>query len=153
MAKQQILADRGADRGNDGATGRAGGEAGASRGGGILGVVLMPFEMLGAAIGKAWNAVMADGVIASFGRQGIDELGAALKAFPDSIQRDETGTLWSPTQAEITDSRKHLHADRNASHSSYTPPHPWPSEIARANRQQPGDDHGQDHSQDHGHSL
>ena len=36
------------------------------------------------------------------------------------------------------------------------PPHPWPSEIAEANRQkQPGREHGQEHSHGHddGHSM
>lgn len=36
-------------------------------------------------------------------RQGGKELGAALKAFPDSISVDEPGTLLTPTQGEIAD--------------------------------------------------
>lgn len=113
----------------------------------MIGAVLTaPMTM----VAKAWNAIMADGVIAGFARQGIDELGTALKAFPDSIQREETGTLWSPTQAEITASRKHgginngLGADQR---------HPWPSEIADRNRHQSWRDDGHDNGHDDGHSM
>ncbi len=40
-----------------------------------------------------------------------------------------------------------------------TPPHPWPSEIAKANQHQPGQDHGKSdekmhsHGHDAGHSM
>ena len=70
------------------------------------------------------------------GRQGIDELGVALKAFPDAIQVQETGTLWNPTQGEIAADRQHGR-------------HPWPSEIAAQNRHQPGKDHGDGHENGH----
>ena len=82
-----------------------------------------------AAVGKLWHALTDDGVLAAAGRQGIDELGAALKAFPDAIQTQETGTLWNPTQGEIAADRQHGR-------------HPWPSEVANQNRLQPGKDHG-----------
>lgn len=96
-------------------------------------------------IAKAFGAIMADGTIAAAARQGIDELGAALKAFPDSIQREEVGTLWTPTQAEITASRRQ--GGGVASHQRQ----PWPSEIAEHNRQHPRQDHG--HGKDHGHDM
>ena len=96
---------------------------------------------------------MADGVIASFARQGVDELGTALKAFPDSIQREETGTLWSPTQAEITASRKHGGINGGFSPDSGQSPQPWPSELADHNRDQPGPDHGHDNGHDNGQSM
>ncbi len=35
--------------------------------------------------------------------QGGKELGAALKAFPDSISIDEPGTVLNPTQGEIAE--------------------------------------------------
>jgi len=74
-------------------------------------------------IGKAANAVaaviatgvliaqkaMGDGHLAAAGRQGIGELGQALKAFPDSIQHDEPGTLWNPLQSEIAAGRENAH--------------------------------------------
>ena len=117
---------------------------------GMIGAVLTaPATM----VAKAWNAIMADGVIASFARQGIDELGTALKAFPDSIQREETGTLWSPTQAEITASRKHGGINGGFSPNSGQSRQPWPSEIAEQNRHQPGPDHGHDNGHDNGHSM
>jgi len=98
-------------------------------------------------LGKMWDAVMADGMIAAAGRQGIDELGAALKAFPDSIQVQESGTIWNPTQGEIA-------ADRDLGRPM------WPSEIAQANREKPagleqGKDAGNGHEngQDTGYSM
>jgi hypothetical protein len=98
---------------------------------------------------KAWNAVMADGMLEAAGRQGIDELGAALKAFPDTIQVQETGTLWNPTPGEVAADRQQ---SKQAGGSSRTP---WPSEIANANRHLPGKDHsgGHDNSHDAGHSM
>ena len=60
----------------------------ASNKGGLVGAVIMGTASV---IAKVWNAVMADGMLAAAGRQGIDELGAALKAFPDSIQVQESG--------------------------------------------------------------
>jgi hypothetical protein len=101
----------------------------AIRSGGLVGAIL-------GGVAKIWNAVMADGVLEAAGRQGIDELGAALKPFPDSIQVSELGTLWSPTPGEIAADREH---GRN----------PWPSEIANQNRLQPGKDHGNGHDNGH----
>ncbi|QJW98440.1 hypothetical protein [Frigoriglobus tundricola] len=39
-------------------------------------------------------------------RQGGKELGAALKAFPESISIDEPGTALNPTQGEIAESNR-----------------------------------------------
>jgi hypothetical protein len=36
-------------------------------------------------LGKTWDFVTGSPAINAMGRQGLDELGAALKAFPDSI--------------------------------------------------------------------
>jgi hypothetical protein len=109
------------------------------------------FAAVASAASKLWHAVTDDGHLEAFGRQGIDELGAALRAFPDSIQVDESGTLWNPTQGEVAEDRKHSR-DRGASSN---PPHPWPSEIASQNRHQPANDYGtgQDHGHDAGNSL
>lgn len=38
-------------------------------------------------------------------RQGVDEIGIALKAFPDSIQAYEMGTVFSPTPYDVSVSR------------------------------------------------
>jgi hypothetical protein len=56
-------------------------------------------------IGAALNAAMKDGTLAAAWRQGLGELGQALKAFPDSIQHHELGTIGSPTPGEIAQGR------------------------------------------------
>ena len=94
--------------------------------GGLLGAIF-------SGMAKAWNAVTEDGYLAAAARQGAGELGAALKAFPDSISVNERGTLWNPTQGEIAKARDM---------SSDGPPHPWPSEIAQETRNQPVNDNG-----------
>jgi hypothetical protein len=152
MAEQRSKADRG----NDGATARGGGEAQPTRGGGAASLIILPFLAVGTIIGKVWNAITEDGHLAAAARQGADELGAALKAFPESIQTQETGTIWNPTQGEVTASRSQgRHTGRNSSYSaSSLPPHPWPSEVANRNRNQPGNDHGHDNGHDEaGHSM
>jgi len=117
---------------------------------GILDVLFLPFEMIGTAIGKAWDAITADGHLAAAGRQGADELGAALKAFADSIQVQEVGTLWSPTQGEIAASRQHGRQDGGSqSYSSLTPPAGW---SPADDQQQAGNDHGHDNGHEAGHS-
>jgi hypothetical protein len=57
-------------------------------------------------LSSIYQAIMKDGTIAAAGRQGIAELGEALKAFPDSIQVREVGTIFAPTQGEIAEDRK-----------------------------------------------
>lgn len=57
-------------------------------------------------IGAAISGMLQDGTIAAAGRQGVGEIGQALKAFPDSIQVQEPGTLWNPTQGEIAEARR-----------------------------------------------
>ncbi len=128
MAEQKQASDKDNNRAAPAATDRP-----ASNGGGLVGAVIMGAASV---LGKMWNAVMADGVLEAAGRMGIDELGAALKAFPDSIQREESGTIWNPTQGEIAADRQHGR-------------HPWPSEIANQNRHQPGKDHGPGHEDSH----
>ena len=106
-----------------------------SNSGGLIGAIF-------SGVAKVWNAVTEDGYLAAAGRQGIDELGTALKAFPDSIQVQEPGTLWNPTQGEIA-------ADRADSIGRAS----WPSEIANENRNQPGNGNGRDTGYDAGHSM
>jgi hypothetical protein len=81
-------------------------------------------------VASTYQAVMKDGTIAAAGRQGADELGAALKAFPDSIQMQESGTIFNPTQGEIADARQ---ADEVLP-SMEKPRLPSPSEIAAETR-------------------
>ena len=98
------------------------------------------------------SAAFADGTLAAAGRQGLDELGEALKAFPESIQVQESGAIWNPTQGEIAAGRdpgKHLYGQSrplgplihtsgfnrppSTVHGDQSQPR-GPSEIAAANR-------------------
>jgi hypothetical protein len=74
------------------------------------------FEKAGNVVAAAYNAVMEGGEIQAAGLQGAHELGAALKAFPDSIQVNEPGTVFNP-----------LYRDRQ---SESSPSLPSPSDIA-----------------------
>ena len=98
------------------------------------------FAYVGSVVSRTYTAAMADGHLAAAGRQGIDEIGMALKAFPDGIQADEPGTLWNPTQGEIAQNRR--------------PDIPSPSEIIKQTRleqmKQPKPDLDQSQDQDHG---
>jgi hypothetical protein len=85
-------------------------------------------------VGKVWDAITRDGTLAAEWRQGADEIGVALKAFPESIHAEEPGTLLNPTQGEIA-------ADRKVKL-------PSPSEIAKD--KQP---YTPDQSQDHGQGM
>ena len=104
-------------------------ESSQSEGGGILGLFAAIFSITKSALSSTWNAVTKDGTLAAAGRQGADELGMALKAFPDSIQSTVPGTLWNPTQGEIAASR----SNANAGPSENAGLLPSPSEIARGN--------------------
>jgi hypothetical protein len=85
---------------------------------------------------RMWEAMNRDGTLKAAWRQGADEAAMALKAFPDSIQVDEVGTIFSPTQGEIA-------ADRNQRL-------PTPSEIAKSKTPYTPD-HSNGNDQDHGH--
>ena len=102
-------------------------------------------EQAASVIAAAIGGVMKDGHIAAAGRMGIDELGAAFKAFPDAIQVQEPGTIWNTTQGEVASAR----ADEKVSDIGplEKPRLPSPSEIARETRpyQPPDQDNGQDH--------
>lgn len=103
-------------------------------------------------VAKLWDGLTRDGTIQAFMRQGADELGAALKAFPDAIQVQEPGSVWNPTQGEIASRRSPgRHTGSYISFSNH--PHPWPSEVARENRNRPDTGKGRDHGHDHGHSM
>jgi hypothetical protein len=68
--------------------------------------VVSTIEGLRKAVNAIIEPVTRDGTLAAFVRQGADEMGMALKAFPDSISVDEPGTILNPTQGEIADDRK-----------------------------------------------
>jgi hypothetical protein len=118
--------------------------------------------------------LLKDGMLAAAFRQGIDELGEALKPFPQSIQVQESGSIWNPTQGEIASARAELPTPSeiaNDNHPNSAEPDrgnvhgqdngltqsdskqqlPSPSEIADDNRpHSPERDPGQEHQQDHG---
>jgi hypothetical protein len=56
-------------------------------------------------LGRAVQAAVKDGTLAAAWRQGLGELGEALKAFPDSIHVRELGTIGAPTPGEISQQR------------------------------------------------
>ncbi len=100
-----------------------------------------------------------DGHLAAAGRQGIDELGAALKAFPDAIQTQEPGTIFNPTQGEVAAGRKaeghHPSGIVGGKYGVYGPEHErpasrTPSELAADRGTVQGPELG--HGQEHGHS-
>ena len=108
-----------------------------------------------------------DGHLAAAGRLGVDELSAVLKAFPESIQAQEAGTLWNPTQGEVAADRKvggfGQHSGSGivgGKHGVYGPEHErppdgkssgrTPSELAADRGQPQGPELG--HGQEHDHS-
>lgn len=94
--------------------------------GGVLGMMTGAVAAVVATATLLWEKATQDGHLAAAGRQGIDEIGVALKAFPDSVQAQETGTLFSPTQGEIAAERRTT--DYGNWQSSRLPS---PSEIVR----------------------
>ena len=109
MAKQKLTADQ--DRG----------EAKATPGGGIVGMIGLAFMAAATVVAKVWEAVMADGTIAASGRMGLDEIGAALKAFPDSLQCQR------PARSGILPKEKSPRAARKAGTPAATRPTPTPA--------------------------
>lgn len=92
-------------------------------------------------VAKLWHGLTADGVLGAAGRAGRDELGMALRAFPDSIQI--SGNVFDPTPGEIQASRS------RGGHASFSH-HPSPSQILRDPK--PQTDTGR-HHRDSGNSM
>jgi hypothetical protein len=78
----------------------------ASAGGVLASAVAYTIAAVTAVVSGVWNAVTRDGTVPAFVRHGADEVGMALKAFPESIQTSEVGSILNPTQGEIASSRK-----------------------------------------------
>ena len=105
---------------------------------------------------------MQDGHIKAAGRLGVGEISAALKAFPDAIQADEAGTLFSPTQGEVAADRKtsafghHMPSGIvGGRHGVYGPEHGQPahrspSELAADRGGVHGPEQGHGHDNNHG---
>ena len=61
------------------------------------------------ALTGAYNAVMRDGTIAAFFRQGVKELGEAFgQMLPDSIQVSEPGSVWNPLYSDIAADKRQM---------------------------------------------
>ena len=74
---------------------------------GALGLAQAAHSAVKSGLSSVVNAVTRDGTLAAAWRQGADEVGMALKAFPESIQVEEPGTILNPTQGEIASARNH----------------------------------------------
>lgn len=137
-------------------------EANSSRGAGAVKAAAFAFGTASLLVQKATQ----DGHLAAAARQGIDELGAALKAFPDTIQTQEPGTIFNPTQGEVAAGRK-AEGHRPSGivrgrHGVYGPEHERPQAGQAAGRtpsdlaadrgpvQGPEPGHGQDHDHSRG---
>ncbi len=128
----------------------------------------------GDTLSSMFNAAMRGGEIQAFIRQGFGEIGAALKAFPDSIQIDEPGALFSPLHSDIA-AEKQAYAVGPVQAAPANDRLPTPSQISEGNgsatihgdskslptpsqiadeRPQPGaeQNHGHDQSHEHGRS-
>ena len=92
MAEQQ----QPIEDGNIAANGR-GGESEFTSLGTAASAVTLSFLAAASIVSRIWEGMTADGMLAAAARQGSDEIGVALKAFPDSVQTQEVGSIWNPT--------------------------------------------------------
>ena len=118
-------------------------------------------------ISNAAAAVVRNGYLggelqAAF-RQGFNELGAALKAFPDSLQVEEPGAAWNPLYRDMPgNDRPNVHGGpepmKEGAPMKNDPPMPTPSQIIddpksylpEQQGQQQGNAMGQDTGSVHG---
>jgi len=119
------------------------------------------FRQAGAVVSAAYHAAMKGGELQAFFRQGANEIGAALKAFPDSLQVDEPGQVFNPLYSDIAaDKRAHheapepmaggsVYGDRE---SSARQPLPSAGEVA-SEQHQPEQDQGQERGNVHGRGM
>ena len=102
-------------------------EASESNGGGVLNAITTATAAVIAVGTLISQKLNEDGTLAAAGRQGLDELGNALVAFPPgTAHATESGTIWNPTQGEIAADRRHT---EYGNWQSSRPPSP--SEIGR----------------------
>ncbi len=109
-------------------------------------------------ISKLWSGLTRDGTLAAAGRQGAAEISQALKAFPDAVSAQETGTVLNPLSSELAAGTGNQLGGAAGSRfysasSSSLPPHPWPSELAQQHKHQPSPAQSHGHSHDAGLSL
>ncbi len=105
-------------------------------------MVAVMFNKLRDGGNKLLDPIIRDGTVPAFFRQGADEIGVALKAFPDSVHAEEPGTVLNPTQGEI--------AARRSRGSVYgrNPDLPSPSDVAKDKRP-----HVTEQTQEHGREM
>lgn len=102
---------------------------------------------VGQPLGEMVDATFLHGPIAAAIRQGADEIGMALKAFPDSIQTQEPGSVLNPL---FYDRHPQAHAhgpDRSITEAILANP----SSFLTPERGKDGQEHGQQH--DHGREM
>jgi hypothetical protein len=153
MAKEPTIRD---NAGGKSARATGGGAVPVDSGGSMLGMAASVFILVVASvaslIGKLWDGITGDKALARAGRIGREEFASALKAFPDSIQG------YDPGPVDATEGASVYGRGKPSSNGSYGPTrHPWPSEVARQQRNQPRTGHNPDreHGQGHdgGHSM
>lgn len=107
-------------------------------------MVAVMFNKLRDGGNKLLDPIIRDGTVPAFFRQGADEIGMALKAFPDSVHAEEPGTVLNPTQGEIAARRS-----RGGVYGRGNPDLPSPSEVAKDKRPHVAEQH--QHGQERGH--
>jgi hypothetical protein len=73
--------------------------------GGLLDALVGAVGFVKDMVGAVYDWAQQGGPVQGALRQGVDEIGMALKAFPDSIQAYEMGTVFSPTPYDVSVSR------------------------------------------------
>lgn len=91
-------------------------------------------ERISAATAAVASRAYLGGELQAAFYQGFDELGAALKAFPDSIQREEPGTAFNPLYRDRSgNDRRNVHGGPAPTKGEATvmndQPMPTPSQI------------------------
>jgi hypothetical protein len=125
------------------------------------------FRQAESVVAAAYHAVMKGGEVQAFLRQGANEIGEALKAFPESLQVDEPGQVFNPIYSDIAaEKRSHeaaatglatpgelaggsIYGDREA-HGKQSLPSP--GEVA-SEQHQPQQDQGQERGNVQGRSM
>jgi hypothetical protein len=135
------------------------------------------FKQAGSLVSTVYQASIRDGTVDAFLRQGANEIGAALKAFPDAVQVDEPGAVFNPLYSDIAADKRanaggpqpmasaglatpgeiagmssgSVHGDTQAASKT---PLPSPGEIAGDQQPyRPEPNQGQDHAQGHGRGM
>jgi hypothetical protein len=97
--------------------------------------------------GEIVDSTFLHGPVAAALRQGADEIGMALKAFPDSIQTHEPGSVLNPLFSDIANNRRAdafgTGPDRSITETILSNP----QDFLTAEQKQNGQEHQQQHDQ------